>query len=101
MRLNIDEVDAINECTQIYASKLLFYREDKPDILDAFEISGYRQLLYSGHDLIDDMLDHLSQFNLWGEGGNPSISGKRPYTTSLRENREFERFVKKARSDDE
>lgn len=93
LRLGAQEVERLNEITQVYASDFLFYRDDKPELYEAFQHGGHRQFRYHGHHWLDPMLDDLSQYNCWGKGGAAGISGRRPYSESLEGNRWLDGLV--------
>jgi len=93
LRATASEVDNLNEFTQIYASNFLFYRDHQPDLTDAFRLGRHQILKFGGDDWLDPLLDNLSQYNFWGEGGAPTISGDQPYTEALNGNRILDSFV--------
>ncbi|RKF13778.1 hypothetical protein D6851_17380 [Altericroceibacterium spongiae] len=93
LRLSANEVEQVNAITQVYASSFLFYRDDKPELTEAFRYGEHRQFQYHGHDWLDPLLDDLSQYNRWGKGGAASISSRRPYSESLEGNRWLDRFA--------
>lgn len=92
LRVSADEVLMLNDIVQVYARDFLFFRDEPPDLIDAFKMGEHRQLQYHGHDWLDGMLDDLSQFNLWGEDRSAGIGSNRPYTESLEGNRWLEQF---------
>ncbi|NLH79257.1 MAG: DUF4238 domain-containing protein [Phyllobacteriaceae bacterium] len=63
LRLGAEEVDRLNAITQVYASEFLFYRDEKPELSDAFQCGEHRQFQYHGHHWLDPLLDKLSQYN--------------------------------------
>jgi hypothetical protein len=91
--LGADEVEQLNAITQVYASGFLFYRDDKPELSEAFRRGEHRQFQYHGHHWLDPLLDDLSQYNRWGKDGAAGISSRRPYSESLEGNRWLDRFV--------
>lgn len=93
LRLGADEVQQFNAITQVYASNFLFYRDDKPQLTDAFRHGEHRQFQYHGHEWLDPLLDDLSQYNRWGKGGAADISSRRPYSESLEGNRWLDRLA--------
>jgi hypothetical protein len=93
LRLGADEVERLNAITQVYASGFLFYRDDKPELSEAFQHGEHRQFQYHGHDWLDPLLDDLSQYNRWGKDGAAGISSRRPYSESLEGNRWLDGFV--------
>lgn len=93
LRLGADEVERLNAITQVYASGFLFYRDDKPELSEAFQHGEHRQFKYHGHQWLDPLLDDLSQYNRWGKDGAAGISSRRPYSESLEGNRWLDRFV--------
>lgn len=95
LRLGVEEVERLNGITQVYSSDFLFYRDDKPELSEAFQNGQHRQFRYHGHDWLDPLLDDLSQYNRWGKAGAASISSRRPYRESREGNRWLERFVAK------
>lgn len=92
LRLGGDEVNRLNAITQVYASDFLFFRDDKPELCEAFRHAKHRQFKYHGHDWLDPLLDDLSQYYRWGKDGVAGISSRRPYSESLEGNRWLERF---------
>lgn len=95
LKLSGDEVAALNSITQIYARDFLFFREDQPELTEAFKIGRHQIFEYHGHDWLDALLDDLSQYNRWGENGAPRIAHRRPYTESLEGNRWLDGFIAK------
>lgn len=95
LRLSADEVERLNAITQVYASDFLFYRDDKPDLTGAFRHGEHRQFQYHGHGWLDPLLDDLSQYNRWRNGGAAGISSRRPYSESLESNRWLDRFIER------
>lgn len=93
LRLGADEVERLNAITQVYASDFLFYRDDRPELTDAFRYGEHRQFQYHGHSWLDPLLDDLSQYNRWGKDGAASISSRRPYSDSLQGNHRLDHFV--------
>lgn len=93
LRLGAEEVERLNAITQVYASDFLFYRDDKPELSDAFQHGEHRQFRYHGHHRLDPLLDDLSQYNRWGKDGAAGISSRRPYSESLEGNRWLDRFI--------
>lgn len=93
LRLGVGEVEQLNAITQVYASNFLFYRDNKPELSDAFLHGEHRQYQYHGHDWLDPLLDDLSQYNRWGKGGAAGISSRRPYSESLEGNRWLDRLA--------
>ncbi len=89
LRLNSNEVETINEITQIYACDYLFFRNEKPNLTEDFKIGKYQQYEFDGDPWLDSLLDDLSQYNNWGENGAAKISSKRYFTESLEGNRRF------------
>ena len=86
LRMNSNEVDSLNDITQVYAREFLFYREEKPSLSADFRIGAHKQFKYHGHSWLDPLLDDLSQYNRWGEGAAASFRTRRPYTESLEGN---------------
>jgi hypothetical protein len=93
MRVSPEEVAVLNSITQIYASDILFFRSEKPELTQPFLIGRHQELKYHQHAWLDGMLDDLSQYNLWGRGGTPGMSGRRPYTESIEGNRMLDRML--------
>jgi hypothetical protein len=96
MRLAASEVDMLNEIVQVYAQDFIFFREQKPELIEAFKIGQHRILKHHGHDWLDGMLDNLSQYNRWGPGGTAGMSGDRPYSKNLKSNRWLQTFMERA-----
>lgn len=92
LRANEDEVAALNEIVQIYARDILFFRAEQPVLADHFKVSEHRQLQYHQHGWLDGLLDDLSQYNLWGEGGAPGMCRERPYSDAIEGNRMLDRI---------
>jgi hypothetical protein len=86
-------VKSLNDIVQVYASKFLFFRDEKPELCEAFKMGQHRIFEYHGNDWLDSLLDELSQYNRWGKGGAAGISSKRPYSENLAGNRWFEQFI--------
>lgn len=93
MRLGTSEVETINQISQVYAQDFLFFREQKPELTDAFKLAQHKIFKHHGHDWLDDLFDDLSQYNRWGPGGAAGISKNRPYSESLKGSRWLEMFV--------
>jgi hypothetical protein len=93
LRMSAAEVASMNAIVQVYASDFLFFRDEMPELTDAFKLGQHRMFEYHGHDWLDSLLDDLSQYNRWGEGGAAGICGRRPYSENLRSNRWLEAFV--------
>lgn len=93
LRIGAEDVKRLNGITQVYASDFLFYRDDKPELGEAFQHGEHRQFQYHGHHWLDPLLDDLSQYNRWGKGGAAGISSRRPYSESLKGNRWLAGFV--------
>ena len=93
LRLGADELERLNSITQVYASGFLFYRDDKPELSEAFQHGEHRQFPYHGHHWLDPLLDDLSQYNRWGKDSAAGFSSRRPYSESLQGNRWLDRFV--------
>lgn len=93
LRVGADEVEQLNAITQVYASGFLFYRDDKPELSEAFTRGEHRQFRYHGHHWLDPLLDDLSQCNCWGKDGAAGISSRRQYSKSLEGNRLLDRSV--------
>ncbi|TPG21673.1 XRE family transcriptional regulator [Sphingomonas koreensis] len=91
--LGAEEVEQLNAITQVYARDFLFYRDDKPELSEAFQHGEHRQFQYHGHHWLDPLLDDLSQYNHWGKDGAAGISSRRPYSESLKSNRWLDGFV--------
>lgn len=92
LRANEDEVAALNEIVQIYARDILFFRAEQPVLADHFKVSEHRQLQYHQHGWLDGLLDDLSQYNLWGDGGAPGMCRERPYSDAIEGNRMLDRI---------
>lgn len=93
VRASADEVTSLNKIVQVYAKDFLFFREEKPELIDAFKIGQHRIFEYHGDDWLDSLLDDLSQYNLWGPEKSAGMSGQRPYSENLQGNRWLESFV--------
>lgn len=93
LRLDGEEVEQLNRIIQVYASDFLFYRDDKPELTEAFQRGEHRQFQYHGHNWLDPLLDDLSQYNRWGRGGAAGIASRRPYSELLEGNRWLDGFV--------
>ena len=93
LRLSTDEVRLLNAIVQVYASDFLFYREQKPQLTEDFTSGVHREFEYHGHSWLDPLLDNLSQYCLWGEGGSAVIGSRQPFTESLQGNRWLRQFI--------
>ena len=93
LRVSADEVRALNDILQVYASDFLFYRDQKPQLTDDFMSGAHREFRYHEHNWLDPLLHDLSQYCLWGEGGSAVIGSRQPYTESLQGNRWLRKFV--------
>lgn len=87
LRIDRDEVAQLNHFVQVYARDLLFYRSEQPILSAAFRCGEYRGFQYNQDEWLDGVLDDLSQYNLWGKGGAPGMSGRRPYSEAIAGNR--------------
>lgn len=74
IRLDDDEVTFFNEALQAYANEFLFFRSQQPKLIKGFTEGSHRQFKYHKHEWLEEFLDDLSQYNLWGPGGSPSRS---------------------------
>ena len=90
LRLGAGEVQTLNDVVQVYASDVLFYRDEKPILSDAFKSGVHREFRYHGHSWLDGVLDNLSQYNLWGPGGTPGRCSRSPFSEALHGNRWLE-----------
>jgi Protein of unknown function (DUF4238) len=93
LRATANEVEFLNDFVQVYAQDFLFYRDERPALLDAFKIGAHQQFRYHGHDWLDALLDDLSQYSRWGENGTAEIGSRRPYTDSLQGKRWLDSFA--------
>lgn len=80
LRLGAKDVELLNEITQVYASEFLFYRDDRPELTDAFRRGEHFEFQYHAHSWLDPLLDDLSQYNRWGKQGAARISNRRFYS---------------------
>lgn len=97
LRLGAKDVERLNAITQVYANDFLFYRDNKPELTDAFRRGEHGQFQHHGHSWLDPLLDDLSQYNRWGKGGVAGISSHRPFSKSLEGNRWLDHFVGKGK----
>jgi hypothetical protein len=93
LRLSATEVGSLNDIVQVYASNFLFYREERRILSEDFRCGAHRQFQYNGHTWLDRLLDDLSQYNRWGEGGSAGMCSRRPYTEALEGNRWLDKFA--------
>lgn len=93
LRLSGPDVISLNEILQVYASDFIFYRDEMPTLTDDFRRGSHLEFLHNGHDWLDALLDDLSQYNRWGEGGAAGMCSRRPYTESLEGNRWLDKFA--------
>jgi hypothetical protein len=99
LRVNAEEVQFFNEALQGYANEFLFYRSQQPKLIDAFKDGGHRQFEYHRHEWLEEFLDDVSQYNLWGPGGAPSrCEGE--FLKSFRESAQFEALLKQWKKED-
>jgi hypothetical protein len=99
LRLEPAEVQFFNEALQGYANEYLFYRFQQPQLIDAFKVGGHRQFEYHRHEWLEEFLDDVSQYNLWGPGRTPSrCEGE--FLKSFRESARFDALLKQWRKED-
>lgn len=93
--LRVDEAEAaeLNDIVQVYSRDLLFFRSETPTLSDAFRLGEYREYQYNHHVWLDGMLDQLSQYNLWGKGGSPGMTNRRPYMDSIEGTRMLDQWI--------
>jgi hypothetical protein len=96
MRLAASEVETFNEIVQVYAKDFAFFREQKPQLTEPFKLGQHRIFEYHRHHWLDDLLDDLSQYNLWGSGGTPGMSRNRLFSEYLKENQWLRNYVERA-----
>ena len=73
----MEEAERLDSITQVYAGNFLFFRDEKPELSEAFRHGDHQQFLYHGHHWLDSLLDDLSQYNCWGKNNAPGISSCR------------------------
>lgn len=95
LRLGADDAYQLNLIAQVYASDFLFFRDEKPELTDAFRDAKHLQFPYHGHTWLDELLDNLSQYNRWGKRGAGCISTRRPYSESSAGNHWLDNFANK------
>lgn len=93
LRTTAAEVETLNAIVQVYASDFLFFRDEEPVLTDAFKLGRHQIFEHHGHHWLDPVLDHLSQYNRWGENGSAGMCKDRPYSESLKANRWLNNFV--------
>jgi hypothetical protein len=99
MRVAPAEVRFLNDALQGYANNFLFYRSQQPELIRAFTEGGHRQFAYHRHEWLEELLDDVSQYNLWGPGGTPSrCEGQ--FLKSFRESERFEALLSQRREED-
>ncbi|HEX5238317.1 MAG TPA: hypothetical protein VFW39_07640 [Sphingomicrobium sp.] len=96
LRLEPEEVQFFNMALQGYANEYLFYRSQQPALTGAFTQGGHRQFEYHRHEWLEEFLDDVSQYNLWGPGGAPGRCGNQ-FLKSFRDSARFEAMLKQAR----
>jgi hypothetical protein len=90
LRVSPSEVRELNDIVQVYASKFLFYRDQKPLLSEGFKSGEHREFKYHGHGWLDPLLDSLSQYCLYGKNGTAVIGSHCHYTEMLRDNRRLD-----------
>jgi hypothetical protein len=93
LRLGDIEAEQLNEIVQVYSRDILYFRTKKPALIEAFKAAEYREFQYNQHDWLDSLLDDLSQYNLWGKNGAPSMGKERPYSESIAGARMLDRLI--------
>lgn len=93
LRASTAEVEALNTIVQVYAKDFLFFRDHQPVLIEAFKLGQHQIYKYHGHEWLDGLLDDLSQFNLWGQGGTAGATGRRPYSERLKGERWLSTFA--------
>lgn len=100
LRVEPMEVRFFNNVLQAYANEFLFYRSQQPPLTKAFTEGGHRQFEYHRHEWLEEFLDDVSQFNLWGPGGTPSrCEGE--FLKSFYESERFEALLRQWREEEE
>jgi len=92
IKLDDDEVQFLNDALQAYANDFLFFRSQEPRLSSAFTQGGHRQFEYHSHPWLEEFLDDLSQYNLWGPGGTPGRS-EGYFLKSLEEGARFDALL--------
>jgi hypothetical protein len=95
MRVDSNEVELLNSILQVYSKNILFFRSERPTLLESFRSAEYREFLYNQHEWLDGLLDDLSQYNLWGPGRTPGMARERPYTELIAGNLMLDRFARR------
>lgn len=83
LRLSATEVSFLNQIVQVYAKDTIFYRDEKPALSADFASGKHKIFPCHGNEWLDQLLDDLSQYNRWGDGGSAGMCSRRPYTESL------------------
>jgi hypothetical protein len=99
LRLEPAEVQFFNQALQAYANEFLFYRSLQPELIGAFTDGGHRQFEYHRHEWLEEFLDDVSQYNLWGPGGTPSRCESQ-FLKSFQESVRFEALLDQWREED-
>ncbi len=96
LRLEPAEVQFFNEALQGYANEFLFYRFQQPKLISSFTDGGHREFPYHRHEWLEEFLDDVSQYNLWGPGGTPGRCESQ-FLRSFHESTRFEAMLKQAK----
>jgi hypothetical protein len=99
LRLEPTEVQFFNDALQGYANEFLFYRSQQPQLSNAFTDGGHRQFEYHRHEWLEEFLDDVSQYNLWGPGGTPGRCESQ-FLKSFHESARFEAMLNHWREED-
>lgn len=68
IRLTRSEVESVNFATQVYSSRFIFFRSQKPEIHDVFSCGEFRQFKYHKYDLLETLASPFvwpSPFSIW------------------------------------
>ncbi|TPK95307.1 MULTISPECIES: hypothetical protein [unclassified Mesorhizobium] len=71
--INGDEADRLNHAIQVYARKQIFFRTEKPKILDVY--SQERHLVYSGRNPVKDLIQNIPGVEEPRQRFFPSVQG--------------------------
>lgn len=62
MRLRADEIRFMNDVVQIYSCDRLFYRNEKPKMIDEFARREHLELTYHKHPWIEHLIASAAEF---------------------------------------
>ena len=63
MRLSDDEVRCLNEIVQVYSRQHIFFRSDRPKIIEHFARGEHLMFQYHKHDALEYLIDAAASFD--------------------------------------